>query len=236
VPLSVIVSNNATFTVGASGTSALVYQWRLNGTNLSFGAGTSLIITNAQATNAGNYTVVITNNYGSITSSPAALTVNFPPSIGTPPASQSVLVGSNATFSVVASGTAPLAYQWKFFSNLAEATNAAHTITNAQSFKAGNYSVIVTNTFGSVTSAPAYLNVVPAPLLTSIGISNANVLLGFNTSPGATYSVEAKTNLAAGSWQAAVTNIAGTGGAKSVTHTNGALNSAQVYRVRVTVP
>jgi probable HAF family extracellular repeat protein len=235
-PVSVIVSNNATFTVTASGTATLVYQWRQNGTNLSYGTGTALTITNCQATNAGNYTVVITNNYGSITSSPAALTVNFPPGISTPPASQTVLVGSNATFSVACGGTAPLAYQWKFAANLPGQTNASLTITSAQAGSAGNYSVIVTNNFGSVTSAPAYLNVVPVPLLVSISVTNASVLLGFNTSTGATYAVESKTNLAAGGWQGAVTNIAGTGGLKLVTHTNGAGRPLQIYRVRVTVP
>jgi probable HAF family extracellular repeat protein len=235
-PVSVIVSNNATFTVTASGTATLIYQWRLNGTNIGYGTGTSLTITNAQATNAGNYTVVITNNYGSITSSPAALTVNFPPSIGTPPASQSVLVGSNATFSVIAAGTSPLAYQWRFASNLNGQTNTSYTVTNAQAGNAGNYSVVVTNSYGGVTSALAYLNVVPVPVLASIKVTNANVLLGFNTSTGATYSVEARTNLSSGSWQSAVTNIAGIGGLKSVTHTNGAGRPLQAYRVRVTVP
>ncbi len=235
-PVSVVVSNNATFSVDASGTATLIFQWQINGTNLSFGTGTSLTITNAQATNAGSYTVVITNNFGSITSSPAALTVNFPPSLTTPPASQSVLVGSNATFTCAASGTAPLAYQWKFISNLAGQTNTASTVTNAQAGNAGNYSVSVTNSYGSVTSAAAYLNVVPIPTFASIRVTNANVLIGFNTSTGATYSVEAKTNLASGSWQGALTNLAGTGDLKSVTHTNGAVNPLQLYRVRVTVP
>lgn len=236
-PLAIIVSNNATFTVGASGTAPLAYQWRLNTTTNIFGATNfSFTITNAQATNVGNYTVVITNNFGSITSSPAALTVNFPPSIGTPPASQTVLVGSNAAFTVAAGGTAPLVYQWKFTANLAGATNVSLTITNAQTANAGNYSVSVTNNFGSVTSSPAVLNVVTAPQITTISVVNSNVLLGFTTSAGATYFVEGRTNLAAGSWLNAVTNIAGSGGTKNVIHTNGALPAAQLYRVRVTVP
>jgi hypothetical protein len=235
-PVSVVVSNSATFSVTASGTATLVYQWRQNGTNLSYATGISLTLANCQATNAGNYSVIITNNFGSVTSAPAALTVNFPPSITAPPSSQSVLVGSNATFTCAASGTAPLAYQWKFTAPLTGQTNTACTVNNAQAGNAGNYSVVVTNYFGSVTSAPVYLNVVPSPSLASINVTNANVLLAFNTSTGATYVVESKTNLAVGSWQAAVTNLAGSGGTKMVTHTNGAGGPSQFYRVRVTVP
>ena len=235
-PLSVVVSSNATFTVTASGNATLIYQWRQNGTNLYCATGSSLAITNCQATNAGNYTVVITNNYGSITSSPATLTVNFPPYLTAPPASQSVLIGSNATFAVACGGTVPLAYQWKFNAAPVGGTNTAFTITSAQLASAGNYSVIVTNSFGSATSAPAVLTVVTAPLLTSLSVLNLDVVLGFSTSTGATYFVESRTDLAAGNWLNTLTNIAGVGGTKTVTHTNGAGLPERLYRVRVTVP
>src|SRR5439155_1037241 len=141
VAQSVIVSSNTMFTVTAGGTAPLAYQWRFNTTNNLGGAtNASLTVTNAQATNAGNYTVVVTNNFGSITSSPAALTVNFAPNITNQPATQGVLVGSNATFTVLAGGTAPLAYQWRFNTNniLSGATSASLTITNAQATNAGN--------------------------------------------------------------------------------------------------
>ena len=160
------------------------------------------------------------------------------PNITNQPSPVAVIVSDNATFNVTAGGTAPLAYQWRLntTTNILDATNSSLTITNAQATDAGNYSVIVTNPFGSVTSAPAYLNVVTAPQLTSISVTNLNVLLGFTTSTGATYFVESRTNLAAGSWGNAITNIDGIDGTKVVTHTNGADLPLRFYRVRVTVP
>ena len=65
-----------TFPVVAEGTTPLSYQWLINGTPIQGASGSSLILTNLQATNAGNYSVVITNAYGSVTSSNAYLTMN----------------------------------------------------------------------------------------------------------------------------------------------------------------
>ena len=103
---------SASFAVGASGTAPLSYQWNLNGTALSGATDASLALTNVQATDAGSYTAVVTNPGGSITSAVATLTVNILPGITTQPLSQTVTQGQNASFSVGASGTAPLSYQW----------------------------------------------------------------------------------------------------------------------------
>ena len=65
-----------TMSVSAGGAATLKYQWRLNGTNISAATTSALTRTNIQTTNAGNYTVVITNTYGAVTSSVAVLTVN----------------------------------------------------------------------------------------------------------------------------------------------------------------
>lgn len=160
------------------------------------------------------------------------------PVITNQPASISVLAGSNATFSVTAGGTAPLGYQWRFnvSSNISGARNSSFTVTNAQASSAGNYSVVITNLYGSITSAAAYLNVVRAPQISSINVTGANVILGFTTSTGATYAVQNRTNLLSGSWVNTLTNISGISGTKSVTHTNGAGQPARFYRVRVSVP
>ena len=166
--LAVIAGSNAIFTVGASGNGALSYQWWFNGTNqLSGATAASLTRTNVSGTNAGNYTVVVSDNtssFNSITSSVATLTVNYPPSITSQPASQSVTNGGSAVFSVGASGALPLAYSWRFnvTNILAGATNTTLTLTNAQTTNAGSYTVVVTNTYGAVTSAVATLTVNPA--------------------------------------------------------------------------
>ena len=160
--LTVTQGNNAPFSVSADGTAPLVYQWFFNtNTALSGATGVALTITNAQTTNAGAYTVRVSNVAGSVTSAVATLTLLVPPTISTPPQNRTVLVGSNAPFSVVANGTGPLGYQWYFNTNtvLVGATASSLTITNAQTNNAGGYSVVLTNVIGAVTSLVATLTV-----------------------------------------------------------------------------
>ena len=105
------------------------YQWQKNQVNIA--AATSATYTTPVTTSADNGTsfrVIVTNPVTSITSSVAILTVNSPPTITTQPANQSVAVGQTATFTVVASGTAPLTYQWqKNQVNIPGATAATYT-------------------------------------------------------------------------------------------------------------
>src|SRR5205814_1323732 len=88
------------------------------------------------------------------------IVTNVPPSISTQPQSQTNVQGSDVTFNVSASGTVPLFYQWRFnTSNIGGATASSYTRTNVGSGDAGNYTVVVTNAAGSVTSAIATLTV-----------------------------------------------------------------------------
>ena len=83
------------------------------------------------------------------------------PVITTQPTNQVVIQGSNATFTVTATGSSPLGYQWKFNeTNLSGATSTSCTLTNTSLANAGGYSVMVTNPFGSVESLQATLTVV----------------------------------------------------------------------------
>ena len=89
---------------------------------------------------------------------------NQPPSIASQPASQTVVEGGNVSFSVTANGDAPLSYQWRRNgSNVAGATGAALSLTGVTTNQAGNYTVVVNNSVGSVTSSAAVLTVTPAP-------------------------------------------------------------------------
>jgi Immunoglobulin I-set domain/Immunoglobulin domain len=72
---TVLVDQAALFSITAAGTPPLTYAWQFNGTNLSGASATSLTITNTQLAQAGSYQVVVANDYGSVTSSPAKLTV-----------------------------------------------------------------------------------------------------------------------------------------------------------------
>src|SRR6266481_662096 len=103
--LALGVGANAQFTVSASGIAPLGYQWRFNGANLAGATNTSLTITNIQPGNGGNYTVVVSNFLGSATSSVAVLAVLLPPNITSQPVSRTNVAGTDASFSVAATGT-----------------------------------------------------------------------------------------------------------------------------------
>ncbi len=159
---------NATFSVVATSAAAMTYQWTFNGANISGATGSSYTVVNAQSSNVGNYAAIVSNVGGSVTSATATLALNAPPTITTQPASQTVNQGATATFSVVATGAAPLSYQWKFNGvNISAATASSYSKSNAQSSDAGNYSVTVSNPAGSVTSANAALTVNVPPTITS---------------------------------------------------------------------
>ena len=154
----------ATFSVVVSGSGPVSYQWLKNGTNI-VGAtnATYTTPTLVAADNGATFSVVVGNSAGSVTSSVATLTltdVPIPPAITSQPSSQMVNVGQPAAFTVAATGTAPLYYQWqKNGTNIAGATSATDTIAAAQLTDAGSYAVIVTNSVGSVTSSAATLTV-----------------------------------------------------------------------------
>ncbi|HZL79849.1 MAG TPA: LamG-like jellyroll fold domain-containing protein [Candidatus Limnocylindrales bacterium] len=83
-----------------------------------------------------------------------------PPSITSQPTNQTVFAGQTASFSVSASGTPPLSYQWRFnTTNIVGATNTTLILPNAQLTNAGNYTVLVSNVVNSILSSNALLTV-----------------------------------------------------------------------------
>ena len=145
-----------------------------------FGQGPTLVLDRLTAADAGNYTLVVNSSYGSVTSVVATLTVLLPPTIVSPPASQTIGLGSNATFAVTLIGTEPLAYQWRFNgTNLANQTGQFLNLTNVQWSDAGNYQVVITNNYGSITSAVATMTVGLPPAIASQP-TNQIVLVGSN--------------------------------------------------------
>ncbi len=156
---------NVTFTVTATG-AGLTYQWRKAGVNIAGATSASYTLNNITVANAGNYDVVVTGTCGSVTSNTATLVVNTAPAITAQPVSLAQCAGTNATFSVTATGTA-LTYQWqKGGVNIAGATNATYTINNIAPADAGSYTVVITGTCGNITSNAATLTVNTAPAIT----------------------------------------------------------------------
>ncbi|HEV7968743.1 MAG TPA: immunoglobulin domain-containing protein [Candidatus Acidoferrales bacterium] len=164
---TVTVGQTGTFSVTATGTAPLSYQWQKNNANIS-GATSASYTTPAVVSgdNGATFRVVVTNSAGSATSSSATLTLtaaSVGPSITTQPVNQTVTVGQTATFSVAAGGTAPLTYQWqKNNANISGATAASYTTPATVSGDNGaTFRVTVTNPVTNLTSSSATLTVNP---------------------------------------------------------------------------
>lgn len=162
---TVTAGQAATFSVSATGTAPLSYQWQKNGANVT-GANAASYTTPATAAtdNGAKFDVVVSNAAGNKTSAMATLTVTAAavgPTITTQPANQTVTTGQSATFSVAATGTAPLSYQWqKNSSNIAGAAAASYTTPATVATDSGTkFDVIVSNAMGAQTSAMATLTV-----------------------------------------------------------------------------
>ena len=156
-----------TFSVTASGSGTLGYEWQKNGTAIA-GATSASYTTPATvvADSGASFTVVVSNSAGNVTSSVASLTVNgggpgAPPAISGQPQSQTVQEGTTATFSVIASGTGTLSYQWtKNGVAISGATGASYTTPAAIVADSGEaFTVVVTGPTGQVTSNAAVLTV-----------------------------------------------------------------------------
>jgi invasion protein IalB len=174
VAQSILAGQTATFSVTSNGTQPLSYQWNKNGTAIS-GATSSSYTTPTETTsdNGAQFSVIISNSAGSVTSNNAALSVtasSVAPSIATQPANQIIFAGQTATFSMVASGTSPLSYQWrKNGLSISGATSASYTTTaETTSDNGALFSVLVSNSAGSVTSSSATLTVNPDPAAPTI--------------------------------------------------------------------
>jgi hypothetical protein len=165
-------------------------------------------LSNVSTSASGGYQAIVTNSYGSATSRVATLTITppgpQPPTITKQPAS--VIVSSNgpstATFSVTASGDAPLIYQWYFNgSTLDTATASSLTLSNAagDTSNAGSYCVLITNNVGSVTSKVVTLTFrsisQPQITLLSHSVTNGDVLLLSSLETNKNYTLQSSSNL-----------------------------------------
>ena len=161
---------NVTFSVNATSLSSQSYQWQKNGTNLIDGGNVygstsnMLTITNISDGDAATYSVVVNNADFGVTNI-VTLTVIDAPIITTQPTNLMVLPATNVAFGTSLSGSFSFFhYQWQFNNtNILNATNAIYTIASVATNNAGNYSLIVTNAAGGVTSSNAALTVVLSP-------------------------------------------------------------------------
>ena len=185
-PATTSATTASNLTISVTATGATSYQWRKStdgGTTFTAISGNatattaSLTLSNVTSTDAGVYNVVVTNAAGSVTSTSDTVTITAgttPPSISTQPASATVLVGAGAGFTVAASGTTPMTFQWAkstdggvTYTNISGATSATYSISSVALTDAGSYRATATNVAGSATSNAAVLTVQQVPAITT---------------------------------------------------------------------
>ncbi|MFC2090730.1 immunoglobulin domain-containing protein, partial [Bacteroidota bacterium] len=162
----------ATISIEASGAN-LSYQWRKDGvaltddTQISGTATKTLIITSVASENEGLYSCNVTGTCGSVLSNPANLTVQQLTGITTQLTSKSVCEGENTSFTVAASGS-NVSYQWMFNgTDISGANSSTYTIAGVDQTDAGNYSIEITGSCGSVISDLASLTVLSEVAISS---------------------------------------------------------------------
>ena len=170
--LSANAGGSASFSVVAGALPSPTYRWRFGTSTLAGQTNATLNLTNVMASDAGGYTVVVSNSFGSVTSVVATLTVNntFAPGIVTQPHDATVLEGGTTNFSVMATGAPNPVFLWyKNGTFLPGPSVVSKVLSNVTTNDAGPYIVIVSNTVSWVTSVVATLTVIPrdGPALTT---------------------------------------------------------------------
>ncbi len=237
----VAAGNSASFSATLSSAGPFTYQWRngtnslADGANLSGANGPTLSLHAVSQVESGTYSVVVTSPSGTFTSSGARLIVLAPPAILNQPASQTVLAGDSALFSVAAQGDA-LGFQWQFNGlDIPGATHSTLSIASAEPSDGGNYSVVVANLVGKVASLLAVLAVITPPtppLVDSLSVQPDNTAqLFFRVDAGFSYTVEVSDDLQ--TWVTLTTVFGETGGIE-FTDSEAAHHPQHFYRLRWT--
>ena len=230
-PTERIVGTNApaTFSVVLCGPTPYFYQWLFNGAKIVGATNALFAIANAQLSDAGFYSVIVSNLTGFAASDPARLIVQFPPVVVEPPTSQTVVQYQSATFHVTVDGTPPLFYQWRYSgANITGATNATFVLTNLDPAQSGAYSVQVWNAAAS-TILSVTLTVLPLPVITQPP-SGTNIATGINL---ALRVIATGTGPLLYQWQWNGANLAGATNS-TLTLTNLQIANSGAYRVLVT--
>jgi hypothetical protein len=230
---TVKATSNATFSVTATGTAPLQYQWYFEGGLLSGATLSSYTRLAVQASHAGNYRVAVVNVSGAITSNPALLTVLplQPPVITAQPRSQAAVPGGNAIFFVTASSASPLQYQWRLNgTDLIGQSNDTLTLGDLQPAQFGTYTVRLSNSDGWLVSNPAALTMAVPPLLVP-SASGTTLRLSFLSELGPVYAVQYASGLESADWQG-LTNVPGTGDLIVIDEPL-ATDQARLFRIQV---
>ena len=164
---NVVAGQPTTFAAEVIGSPPLSYQWYKDGQPISGATNATFTINSVLASDAGSYQVRVSNSVSTdVPSRSAILTVGGEPvriTVATQPADQTITEGDGVIFNVVATGSAPLSYQWfKGSTPIPNATNVSYAIPSVRVSDAGNYYAVVSNPLpSSATSRTAVLTVRP---------------------------------------------------------------------------
>jgi hypothetical protein len=187
-------STNVTFGVTAFSFAPLTYQWKFNTVDIPGATGATYTVTNVQTTNEGTYTVMVSDDIGSISAS-ATLTPLVAPTVAQPPLSQTAPLGAQVTFSVAANGNPlPISFRWRkggsTLTNVMVNGRMSFFTTNVTSSSTGQYSVIITNLAGTVPTAQT-VTLLAAPDADGDGIPDSwESLYGFSPTNNADRNVD----------------------------------------------
>ena len=185
--------------------------------NVNVGTNTSVTVSNLTPGVTYFFVVLAYNSSGqSPLSNQILYSIPPLPLITSAPLAQAVMAGSTATFTVSVTSTAPVTYQWfDGTAALPGATNATLTLSNVNSANAGNYSVVIANSSGNVTSSVAKLQMTNAPTL-AITKQGNNVMVSW-PAVATEFTLQQKSGLAATNWTACSYPVTTNGATASVT-------------------
>ena len=172
-PVSLVrsVGMSATFTVAATGTGTLSYQWKRGGVSIPGATSFALNIPAvSESDESSDYNCEVTDTVGTTPSNYASLLVGTGPGISTQPVGATIYVGNVLNVYVIAYGDAPISYQWrKDGVPIPGANSAAYSFTTTSTTDSGTYSCLVSNPYGGLTSDPAVVTVLAlgAPTITT---------------------------------------------------------------------
>jgi alpha-tubulin suppressor-like RCC1 family protein len=166
---------NVSFNVIVGGETAPTYQWYHNDVAIEGATNPSLVLNSVKYEQNGRYMVVVTDGATSVTSQKAVLVINAAPVITLQPFDTTEVVGSSITLRAYATGTPAPSYQWrKNGVSLGEASSTnSLVLNNISSSDAGDYDVIISNTWGAVTSRTARVTVPALQLIPDSKIAGA---------------------------------------------------------------
>jgi len=186
VPRAMPLGESVSFRAEALGWPPPAYQWQFNGVDLDGATSSVLVLSNLDESMAGEYSVVASNAKGMVASAPTKLAVVAPPGMdgsGLPqilvePASAVQRPGNDVVLAVTAVSSTPLTYAWLFNGTpIVGATNAALAITNLSVGNLGTYTVQISNSAGTITSAPATVAFPSPPNVQAAWAANGSGLL-----------------------------------------------------------